>query len=140
MCPAPRRLPIALSRLPCHSLHRSAFASATSTASGLQASPAHATPDRPRCAAPRSKLGSAARPRLFAQPILRLRAAPRPRPPPYRFSLSLVFIVVAQDFLEASPYTDQSGVPINTYKNKSPHTGKVVSTKRIVGAAVRPSS
>jgi ferredoxin--NADP+ reductase len=39
-----------------------------------------------------------------------------------------------QDFLEASPYTDQSGVPINTYKNKAPHTGKVVSTKRIVGA------
>merc|ERR1719460_1367428 len=35
-----------------------------------------------------------------------------------------------QDFLEASPYTDQSGVPVNTYKNKSPHTGKVVSTKR----------
>merc|ERR1712106_918154 len=27
-----------------------------------------------------------------------------------------------QDFLEASPYTDQSGVPINTYKNKAPHT------------------
>jgi len=25
-------------------------------------------------------------------------------------------------------------VPINTYKNKAPHTGKVVSTKRIVGA------
>merc|ERR1719396_242636 len=39
-----------------------------------------------------------------------------------------------QDFLEASPYSDQSGVPVNTYKNKSPHTGKVVSTKRIVGA------
>ena len=39
-----------------------------------------------------------------------------------------------QDFLEASPYTDQSGVPVNTYKNKAPHTGKVVSTKRIVGA------
>jgi len=25
-------------------------------------------------------------------------------------------------------------VPVNTYKNKAPHTGKVVSTKRIVGA------
>ena len=25
-------------------------------------------------------------------------------------------------------------MPINTYKNKAPHTGKVVSTKRIVGA------
>ena len=44
-----------------------------------------------------------------------------------------------QDFLEASPYTDQSGVPINTYKNKAPHTGKVVSTKRIVGAQARLS-
>jgi ferredoxin--NADP+ reductase len=38
-----------------------------------------------------------------------------------------------QDFLEASPYSDQSGVPVNTYKNKSPFTGKVVSVKRIVG-------
>jgi len=40
----------------------------------------------------------------------------------------------AQDFLEASPYYDQSGVPVNTFKNKAPHTGKVISTKRIVGA------
>merc|ERR1719424_2051426 len=38
-----------------------------------------------------------------------------------------------QDFLEASPYWDQSTVPVNTAKNKSPFTGKVVSTKRIVG-------
>ena len=38
-----------------------------------------------------------------------------------------------QDFLEASPYWDQSTVPVNTYKNKTPFTGKVVSTKRIVG-------
>jgi len=38
-----------------------------------------------------------------------------------------------QDFLEASPYYDQSSVPVNTFKNKSPFTGKVVSTKRIVG-------
>ena len=38
-----------------------------------------------------------------------------------------------QDFLEADPYWDQSGVPVNTYKNKSPFTAKVVSTKRIVG-------
>ena len=38
-----------------------------------------------------------------------------------------------QDFLEASPYWDQSTVPVNTYKNKAPFTGKVVSTKRIVG-------
>jgi ferredoxin--NADP+ reductase len=39
----------------------------------------------------------------------------------------------AQDFLEADPYWDQSNVPVNTYKNKAPFTGKVVSTKRIVG-------
>lgn len=38
-----------------------------------------------------------------------------------------------QDFLEASPYWDQSTVPVNVYKNKAPFTGKVVSTKRIVG-------
>jgi ferredoxin--NADP+ reductase len=39
----------------------------------------------------------------------------------------------AQDFLEADPYWDQSSVPVNTFKNKTPFTGKVVSTKRIVG-------
>merc|ERR1711988_1242024 len=38
-----------------------------------------------------------------------------------------------QDFLEAEPYWDQSSVPVNTYKNKSPFIAKVVSTKRIVG-------
>jgi ferredoxin--NADP+ reductase len=38
-----------------------------------------------------------------------------------------------QDFLEAEPYWDQSSVPVNVYKNKAPFTGKVVSTKRIVG-------
>mmetsp|Transcript_1972 Transcript_1972/g.2756 ORF Transcript_1972/g.2756 Transcript_1972/m.2756 type:complete len:342 (+) Transcript_1972:52-1077(+) len=38
-----------------------------------------------------------------------------------------------QDFLEAEPYYDQSTVPTNTYKNKTPFTGKVISTKRIVG-------
>ena len=41
----------------------------------------------------------------------------------------------SQDFLEASPYWDQTGVPINTYKNKAPFMAKVVSTKRIVGPA-----
>jgi len=41
----------------------------------------------------------------------------------------------AQDFLEASPYWDQSTVPVNTYKNKAPYLGKVISTKRIVGPA-----
>eukprot|EP00633_Aureoumbra_lagunensis_P012983 CAMPEP_0197354458 /NCGR_PEP_ID=MMETSP0893-20130614/43293_1 /TAXON_ID=44058 ORGANISM="Aureoumbra lagunensis, Strain CCMP1510" /NCGR_SAMPLE_ID=MMETSP0893 /ASSEMBLY_ACC=CAM_ASM_000539 /LENGTH=341 /DNA_ID=CAMNT_0042870643 /DNA_START=116 /DNA_END=1141 /DNA_ORIENTATION=+ len=38
-----------------------------------------------------------------------------------------------QDFLEASPYWDQSGIPLNTYKNKSPFISEVVSCKRIVG-------
>ena len=38
-----------------------------------------------------------------------------------------------QNFLEADPYWDQSNVPVNTYKNKAPFQGKVVSTKRIVG-------
>jgi len=38
-----------------------------------------------------------------------------------------------QDFLEADPYWDQSTVPVNVHKNKAPFTGKVVSTKRIVG-------
>eukprot|EP00978_Attheya_sp_CCMP212_P036027 scaffold160389_cov38-Attheya_sp.AAC.1 len=32
-----------------------------------------------------------------------------------------------QDFLEASPYYDQSTVPVNVYKNKSPFTGKTGS-------------
>merc|ERR1712161_12554 len=39
----------------------------------------------------------------------------------------------AQDFLEAEPYYDQSSVPTNTYKPKTPFAGKVVSSKRIVG-------
>ena len=38
-----------------------------------------------------------------------------------------------QDFLETTPYWDQSTVPVNVYKNKAPFTGKVVSTKKIVG-------
>jgi len=41
--------------------------------------------------------------------------------------------LAAQDFLEAEPYYDQSTVPVNVYKNKAPFTGKVVSTKKIVG-------
>ncbi|KAG7338496.1 ferredoxin-NADP+ reductase [Nitzschia inconspicua] len=41
--------------------------------------------------------------------------------------------IAKQNFLEANPYWDQSAVPVNTYKNKAPFTGKVVSTKRIVG-------
>jgi ferredoxin--NADP+ reductase len=39
----------------------------------------------------------------------------------------------AQNFLEADPYWDQSGVPVNTYKNRAPFVSKVVSVKRIVG-------
>jgi len=38
-----------------------------------------------------------------------------------------------QTFLEAEPYYNQKTVPVNTYKIKAPFTGKVVSTKRIVG-------
>jgi len=38
-----------------------------------------------------------------------------------------------EDFLEATPYYDTKNIPLNTYKNKEPHTGKVVSVKRIVG-------
>jgi ferredoxin--NADP+ reductase len=38
-----------------------------------------------------------------------------------------------QNFFEATPYWDQSAVPVNTYKNKEPFTGKIISTKRIVG-------
>mmetsp|Transcript_35761 Transcript_35761/g.93930 ORF Transcript_35761/g.93930 Transcript_35761/m.93930 type:complete len:350 (-) Transcript_35761:257-1306(-) len=38
-----------------------------------------------------------------------------------------------QNFLEADPYYDQSTIPVNTYKNKSPFTAKVISVKRIVG-------
>merc|ERR1712224_365136 len=39
----------------------------------------------------------------------------------------------AQDFLEFSPYYDQSTMPDNTYRPKSPFEGKIVSVKRIVG-------
>ena len=42
-------------------------------------------------------------------------------------------VTLTENFLEASPYWDQSTVPVNVYKNKAPFTGKVVSTKRIVG-------
>merc|ERR1719267_33258 len=41
----------------------------------------------------------------------------------------------AQDFLEANPYYDMSNIPMQTYKAKEPYIGKVVSVKRIVGAA-----
>lgn len=40
----------------------------------------------------------------------------------------------AQDFLEANPYWDNSNIPLNVYKAASPHVGKIVSVKRIVGA------
>ncbi|KAG8468048.1 hypothetical protein KFE25_007100 [Diacronema lutheri] len=40
-----------------------------------------------------------------------------------------------QNFLEANPYWDQSNIPLNTFKNKAPFTGKVLSVKRIVGPA-----
>ena len=37
--------------------------------------------------------------------------------------------------LEAEPYYDMSNIPMQTYKAKEPYVGKVVSVKRIVGAA-----
>ncbi|KAJ1626190.1 hypothetical protein T492DRAFT_843389 [Pavlovales sp. CCMP2436] len=40
-----------------------------------------------------------------------------------------------QNFLEANPYYDQANIPLNTFKNKTPFTGKVLSVKRIVGPA-----
>lgn len=39
-----------------------------------------------------------------------------------------------QDFLEANPYYDQSNIPLQLFKAKEPHIGKIVSVKRIVGA------
>jgi len=41
--------------------------------------------------------------------------------------------IAAQDFLEAEPYFSQKTVPTNTFKIKTPYSGKVISTKRIVG-------
>merc|ERR1712086_166320 len=38
-----------------------------------------------------------------------------------------------QDFLEATPYYDMSKIPLNTYKNKAPYVGKIISVERIVG-------
>jgi len=40
---------------------------------------------------------------------------------------------LAQSFLEATPYSDMSSIPVNTYKPKSPFVGKIRSVKRIVG-------
>ena len=37
------------------------------------------------------------------------------------------------DFLEAKPYWDQSGVPVNVAKAKDPLIGKIVSCQRMVG-------
>jgi len=50
-----------------------------------------------------------------------------------RSAVKNLFGGAKQDFLEADPYWDQSTIPINTYKNKSPYAAKVISTKRIVG-------
>merc|ERR1712146_149873 len=40
----------------------------------------------------------------------------------------------AQDFLEADPYYSTANIPLQTFKAKEPFIGKIVSTKRIVGA------
>jgi hypothetical protein len=36
-------------------------------------------------------------------------------------------------FLEASPYWDQSNIPLNLAKQKNPFVGKIVSAQSIVG-------
>jgi len=38
-----------------------------------------------------------------------------------------------QDFLEATPYYDMSKIPLNTFKNKAPYVGSILSVERIVG-------
>merc|ERR1740138_1338296 len=40
-----------------------------------------------------------------------------------------------QDYLEADPYYDMSNIPMQLFKAKEPHIGKIISVKRIVGAA-----
>merc|ERR1712157_167809 len=50
-----------------------------------------------------------------------------------RSAIKSMFGAKKQDFLEADPYWDQSTIPVNTYKNKAPFTGKIMSVKRIVG-------
>merc|ERR1719311_619862 len=50
------------------------------------------------------------------------------------FAKAMTATAPKQDFLEAEPYWDQSTVPVNTYKNKAPFVGKIISVKRIVGA------
>jgi len=37
-------------------------------------------------------------------------------------------------FLEATPYYDQSNIPLQLFKAKEPLVGKIISVKRIVGA------
>jgi len=41
--------------------------------------------------------------------------------------------VAVPSHLEFEPYFDISTMPLNTFKNKAPHTGTIVSAKRIVG-------
>merc|ERR1719437_105677 len=68
----------------------------------------------------------------FALCCLSLLASANPFAPATKPAFS-VATQPKQDFLEAEPFYDQKTVPTNTYKNKTPLTGKVVSTKRIVG-------
>jgi ferredoxin--NADP+ reductase len=69
----------------------------------------------------KASVSDAATPIAATSPSLRVASTT----PPHATSL--------QNFLEAKPYYDQSSVPVNVFKNKAPFTGKVVSTKRIVG-------
>jgi ferredoxin--NADP+ reductase len=36
-------------------------------------------------------------------------------------------------FLEANPYWDHSNIPMQIYKPKEPHVGKILTVKKIVG-------
>merc|ERR1711968_324543 len=57
-----------------------------------------------------------------------------PRTNPITSSVTSSTRVQAQDFLEADPYYSTANIPLQTYKAKEPFMGKIVSTKRIVGA------
>merc|ERR1712086_395615 len=53
--------------------------------------------------------------------------------PSQRAAYSMAIGGPKQDFLEATPYYDMSKIPLNTYKNKAPYVGKIISVERIVG-------
>ena len=44
---------------------------------------------------------------------------------------------VKQDFLEADPYWDMSGIPNNTFKPKDPFGAKVIENRQIRNMALK---